>query len=226
MSSCWRSTPISSAIFAATPCIPRRCEVMDELGLIDEFLKLPHQQSAEDGRHIRRRRRSGSRTLSRLPSEIPLHRLHAAVGFSRISCRSGRRYPSFNLHDERRSDRPDLVGGAASPACRATTPEGAVDIRADLTIGCDGRHSMVRERAGLAVEDIGAPIDVLWFRVRQARRRERQCLARIDTGKMMVMFDRGDYWQCAYVIPKGNTRRSRPRASMHSATRSSASPRF
>ncbi len=86
---------------------------------------------------------------------------------------------------------------------QADTPEGPVEIRADLTIGCDGRHSMVRERAGLEVEEIGAPMDVLWFRAGKRAEENERVFARLEAGKMMVTFDRGDYWQCAYVIDKG-----------------------
>ena len=86
---------------------------------------------------------------------------------------------------------------------RAKTPEGTIDIEADLTIACDGRHSLVRERAGLAVEEIGAPMDVLWFRAGKRANETESVFARVDPGSMMVTFDRGDYWQCAYVIAKG-----------------------
>ena len=92
----------------------------------------------------------------------------------------------------------DRVAGVA-----VDTPEGPLEIRADLTIGCDGRHSMVRERAGLEVEEIGAPMDVLWFRAGRRPDENESLFARLEPGKMMVTFDRGDYWQCAYVIAKG-----------------------
>jgi 2-polyprenyl-6-methoxyphenol hydroxylase-like FAD-dependent oxidoreductase len=85
----------------------------------------------------------------------------------------------------------------------ADTPEGPLEIRASLTIGCDGRHSMVRERAHLEVDEIGAPMDVLWFRAGRRPNETENLFARIQTGKMLVTFDRGDYWQCAYVIAKG-----------------------
>jgi 2-polyprenyl-6-methoxyphenol hydroxylase-like FAD-dependent oxidoreductase len=85
----------------------------------------------------------------------------------------------------------------------ADTPEGPVEIRAGLTIGCDGRHSMVREGAGLEVEEKGAPMDVLWFRAGRRPNETENLFARVQTGKMLVTFDRGDYWQCAYVIAKG-----------------------
>jgi 2-polyprenyl-6-methoxyphenol hydroxylase-like FAD-dependent oxidoreductase len=102
------------------------------------------------------------------------------------------------------ADATDLIwSGDTVAGVKSDTPEGPVDIRAELTIGCDGRHSMVRERAGLAVEEIGAPMDVLWFRAGKSANENESVFARIDTGKMMVTFDRGDYWQCAYVIAKG-----------------------
>jgi 2-polyprenyl-6-methoxyphenol hydroxylase-like FAD-dependent oxidoreductase len=83
------------------------------------------------------------------------------------------------------------------------TPEGPLQIRADLTIACDGRHSILREKAGLALEEIGAPMDVLWFRAGKRGDESESVFARIERGSMMVTFDRGDYWQCAYVIAKG-----------------------
>jgi 2-polyprenyl-6-methoxyphenol hydroxylase-like FAD-dependent oxidoreductase len=86
---------------------------------------------------------------------------------------------------------------------RAQTPGGALDITADLVVGCDGRHSVVRERAGLTVQDVGAPIDVLWFRVTRRDSDGEETFGHMEAGQMMVMLNRGDYWQCAYVIPKG-----------------------
>ncbi len=79
----------------------------------------------------------------------------------------------------------------------------AGDLDGNFTIACDGRHSMVRERAGLEVEEIGAPMDVLWFRAGKRETESESLFARVDPGRMMVTFDRGDYWQCAYVIAKG-----------------------
>jgi 2-polyprenyl-6-methoxyphenol hydroxylase-like FAD-dependent oxidoreductase len=86
---------------------------------------------------------------------------------------------------------------------RATTSDGDIEIRAPLVVGCDGRHSTVRERAGFQVEDVGAPIDVLWFRVSRRDSDTEDTGGHVEAGKMMVMLNRSDYWQCAYVIPKG-----------------------
>jgi 2-polyprenyl-6-methoxyphenol hydroxylase-like FAD-dependent oxidoreductase len=85
----------------------------------------------------------------------------------------------------------------------AKTPEGPLEVRADLVVGADGRHSAVRQRAGLVVEDIGAPIDVLWMRLPRRPDDPAQLFGRFDHGRIFIMIDRGDYWQCGYVIPKG-----------------------
>jgi 2-polyprenyl-6-methoxyphenol hydroxylase-like FAD-dependent oxidoreductase len=103
-----------------------------------------------------------------------------------------------------KADATDLIwSGDRVTGVIANTAEGAVEIKADLTIGCDGRHSVVRERASLEVEEIGAPMDVLWFRAGRRPSENESLFARLEPGKMMVTFDRGDYWQCAYVIAKG-----------------------
>ena len=83
------------------------------------------------------------------------------------------------------------------------TPDGDVTVEAELVVGCDGRHSTVRAGAGLPVEDIGAPIDVLWFRITRRDGDTTETFGHIEAGQMMVMLNRGAYWQCAYVIPKG-----------------------
>src|SRR5262249_56670538 len=83
---------------------------------------------------------------------------------------------------------------------RASTPAGLLTIRSALIVGADGRHSVVRERAGLVVDDLGAPIDVLWMRLSRRPSDGAEPLGRIVAGKMMVMINRGDYWQCAFLI--------------------------
>ena len=103
-----------------------------------------------------------------------------------------------------RAEVTDLIEeGGRVVGVRAKTPDGELTVRAALVVGADGRTSVVRERAGLAVEDIGAPMDVLWMRLSRRESDGAEALGRIDAGKMFVMIDRGDYWQCAYVIAKG-----------------------
>jgi 2-polyprenyl-6-methoxyphenol hydroxylase-like FAD-dependent oxidoreductase len=180
---------------------PSTLQVMDELGLIDGFLKLPHQRLQRmdgifGGVPIR------IADLSRLKTKYPFIAFMPQWDFLNFLRDNGKRFASLKVLMN--ADATDLIwSGDTVAGVKANTPEGPVDIRADLTIGCDGRHSMVRERANLAVEEIGAPMDVLWFRAGKSANENESVFARIDTGKMMVTFDRGDYWQCAYVIAKG-----------------------
>ena len=97
-----------------------------------------------------------------------------------------------------------LTDGERVTGVRARTPEGALEVRADLVVGADGRSSTVRERAQLDVIDLGAPIDVLWFRLPKGSGDPSYSLGHIGAGQFMVLIDRADYWQCAYVIRKGS----------------------
>lgn len=180
---------------------PSTLQVMDELDLIDSFLKLPHQRIQKldgvfDGTHIR------LADTSRLDVKYPFIALMPQWDFLNFLRESGRRFGSLKVLMS--TEVTDLLwsGGSVAGVC-AKTADAAIDIEADLTIACDGRHSTVRERAGLDVEDIGAPMDVLWFRVGRRPDETENLFARIEHGKMLVTFDRGDYWQCAYVIAKG-----------------------
>ncbi len=180
---------------------PSTLQVMDELGLIDGFLKLPHQQIQHldgifGGTSVR------IADLSRLSVKYPFIAMMPQWDFLNFLRESGNRFASLKVLMS--AEATDLIrNGDAVTGVRAKTPDGPGDIAADLVIGCDGRHSIVRERAGLAVEEIGAPMDVLWFRVGRRPDETENLFARVDHGKMMVTFDRGDYWQCAYVIAKG-----------------------
>jgi len=180
---------------------PSTLQVMDELGLIDGFLKLPHQQlQTMDGLFGGTKVRVAD--LSRLHTKYPFIAFMPQWDFLNFLREAGKRFASL---DVLMSTEPvDLTRrGDTVVGVRARTPDGTIDVEADLTIACDGRHSIVRERAGLAVEEIGAPMDVLWFRVGSKPDETENLFARIEPGKMMVTFDRGDYWQCAYVIAKG-----------------------
>jgi len=113
-----------------------------------------------------------------------------------------RRYPLFRLRM-----RAEVTGlweeGGKVVGVRATTPEGPLEVRAALTVGADGRHSTVRDRGGLEVVDVGAPMDVLWLRLSRHPTDPQQPMGRFDQGKIFVMIYRDDYWQCGFVIPKG-----------------------
>lgn len=114
----------------------------------------------------------------------------------------GQTYPEFHL--QMKAEAVDLIeeSGVVS-GVRAKTPEGDLVVRCGLVVGTDGRQSVVREKAGLKVEDKGAPMDVLWMRVPREPADPGQSLGRVLRGRMLVMLNRGDYWQCAFVIPKG-----------------------
>jgi 2-polyprenyl-6-methoxyphenol hydroxylase-like FAD-dependent oxidoreductase len=115
----------------------------------------------------------------------------------------GRRYPRFNLL--MRAEVTDLIEeGGRVRGVRAATPDGVLEVRAALVVGCDGRHSTVREKAGLIVEELGAPMDVLWFRVSRPSGDPEETMGLFLPGRILVMIERGNYWQCAYVIPKGS----------------------
>jgi 2-polyprenyl-6-methoxyphenol hydroxylase-like FAD-dependent oxidoreductase len=179
---------------------PSTLQVMDELGLIDGFLKVPHQQLQKmDGQFGDDSIRIAD--LSRLDVKYPFIAMMPQWDFLNFLRESGKRFACLNVMMNATAT--DLIrSGDAVVGVTADTPEGPVEIRASLTIGCDGRHSIVRERAGLEVEEIGAPMDVLWFRAGRRANETENLFARVQTGKMLVTFDRGDYWQCAYVIAK------------------------
>ncbi|QIP10010.1 FAD-dependent oxidoreductase [Bradyrhizobium symbiodeficiens] len=180
---------------------PSTLQVMDELGLIDGFLKLPHQRLQKmdglfGGTPVR------IADLRRLHTKYPFIAFMPQWDFLNFLREAGRRFASLEVMMS--TEAVDLIRrGEAIAGVRAKTPDGIVDIESDLTIACDGRHSTVRERAGLSVEEIGAPMDVLWFRVGRKPDETENVFARVEPGKMMITFDRGDYWQCAYVIAKG-----------------------
>ena len=179
---------------------PSTLQVMRELGLIDEFLKLPHQELQKmeglfGGTRIR------IADLSRVKANYPFIAFMPQWDFLNFLRAHGQKFPQLKVM--MKADATDLIwSGDRVAGVAVDTPEGPLEIRADLTIGCDGRHSMVRDRAGLEVEEIGAPMDVLWFRAGRRPDENENLFARLEPGKMMVTFDRGDYWQCAYVIAK------------------------
>jgi 2-polyprenyl-6-methoxyphenol hydroxylase-like FAD-dependent oxidoreductase len=180
---------------------PSTLQVMDELGLIDGFLKLPHQRLQKmegmfGGETVR------IADLGRLNVKYPFIAFMPQWDFLNFLRESGNRFASLKVMMS--TEAVDLLrDGERITGVKAKTPDGLIDIAADLTVACDGRHSLVRERAGLEVEEIGAPMDVLWFRAGKRGDENENLFARVDPGKMMVTFDRGDYWQCAFVIPKG-----------------------
>jgi 2-polyprenyl-6-methoxyphenol hydroxylase-like FAD-dependent oxidoreductase len=180
---------------------PSTLELMHELGLLDEFLKLPHQKvetlTGQVGAdHIQ------FVDFRHLPTHCKFIALMPQWDFLNFLANQGKRYNSFDL--QMQAEATDLIVEDGRVAgVRARTPEGTLTVRAHLVVGADGRHSTIRERAGFKSEDYGAPMDVLWFRLSRKAGDATDTFGHIEAGKMMIMLDRGDYWQCAYVIPKG-----------------------
>ena len=181
---------------------PSTLTVMEELGLLDELLKRPHN----DVRRLQVMVGETSLTVANF-SFLPPHRAFIAMmpqwHFLDFLAEHARRYRNFQLLMQ--ADVTDLLEeGGRVAGVRATTPDGSLEVKADLVVGADGRHSTVREKAGLEIEDIGAPIDVFWMRISRVPG-DPGSGGRIDAGSFFAMLDRGDYWQLAYVIPKGES---------------------
>ena len=180
---------------------PSTLEVMHQLGLLDEFLALPHQEIRELTGIV-----GGERLqiadFSHLPVRCPFIALMPQWDFLDFLARHARRHPGFALHMS--TGVGDLLYQDGRVAgVRATAPDGPLEIRADLIVGADGRDSTVRAAARLPVKTLGAPMDVLWFRLPKRAGVTSGVLGRIEAGRIFVMLDRGDYWQCGFVIAKG-----------------------
>jgi 2-polyprenyl-6-methoxyphenol hydroxylase-like FAD-dependent oxidoreductase len=180
---------------------PSTLELMYELGILDDFLRLPHQEVSELAGQV------GNETLkvadfTHLPTHCKFLVLMPQWDFLNFIAEQGKRYPGF--HVMMQTEATALIeqnGGIAGVIAKSA--EGNIEIRADLVVGTDGRHSVVRERAGLQVTDLGAPIDVLWMRISRSPSDRGQALGHAAAGKILVMINREDYWQCGFVIPKG-----------------------
>jgi 2-polyprenyl-6-methoxyphenol hydroxylase-like FAD-dependent oxidoreductase len=180
---------------------PSTLEVMHELGLLDEFLTLPHSNAVHLGAQV------GDTfvpiaDLSHLPTRCKFVAMMPQWDFLNFLARQGLRYPGFHL----------MTGAEATGLLRtgdtvtgvtATTSNGPVEIRAELVIAADGRHSTLRPLVGFEPIEFGAPMDILWLRLSRRAGDPADSLGRLDAGRMMVLINRDDYWQCAFVIDKG-----------------------
>lgn len=180
---------------------PSTLEVIHELGLLDDFLKRPHQEPDHLDAQI------GDTTLtivdfSHLPTICKFIALMPQWDFLDFLAQHGRAYPRFKLRMETEVTQLIEEGGRVVGVV-AQTPRGALEVRAGLVVGADGRGSTVRKLAGLEVIDLGAPMDVLWMRLSKGPHDPGQTLGRVEAGRILVMIDRRDYWQCAFVIAKG-----------------------
>jgi 2-polyprenyl-6-methoxyphenol hydroxylase-like FAD-dependent oxidoreductase len=180
---------------------PSTLEVMDELGLLEKFLRLPHQEVYELNAQVGRTQLTIA-DFRYLPARCRFIALMPQWDFLNFLADQAAGYPSFDLMMEAE------VSGLIEESGRVTgvqvkTPNGAVEVRADLIVGADGRSSIVREKAGLKVKDLGAPMDVLWFRISRSPEDPVAIMGRFDKGRIFITLNRGEYWQCGYVIAKG-----------------------
>jgi 2-polyprenyl-6-methoxyphenol hydroxylase-like FAD-dependent oxidoreductase len=181
---------------------PSTMEVMFELGLLDEFLKLPHQREDVIVERFGTRKYALA-DFRFLPTRAKYLALMPQWHFLNFLAEQGRNYPSFHLRMSTEAVELLEEQGRVT-GVRANGPDGKIEIRTDLTVGCDGRHSTVRACSGLAVEDLGAPMDALWFWLPKHADDPMKTTSSLEAGRSMVLMDRGDYWQCAFMILKGS----------------------
>ncbi len=180
---------------------PSTLMIMQELGLAEDFLKLPHSEVRKLSLEI------GDTSVkiaefARIPAPFKFVALMPQWDFLNFLADRGRRFPSLTVMMS--SQVISLIETSGRVVgVKADTPNGAIEVHADLVVGCDGRSSTVRAASGLAVQDLGSPIDVLWFRLSKKAGDPIDVLGRLGANSMIVTIDRTDYWQCAYVIGKG-----------------------
>jgi 2-polyprenyl-6-methoxyphenol hydroxylase-like FAD-dependent oxidoreductase len=180
---------------------PSTMEVMYELGLLDQFLQLPHQKVSQLFGQFGNFRIPIA-DLSHLPVHAPYIALMPQWDFLNFITEEARRYPGFELHMG--AEATDIVEENGQVRAVRVRIEGkSREIRSSLTIAADGRDSILRRRARLPVQDLGVPIDVLWFRLSRQTGDPEETMGEFEPGRIIVMLNRGSYWQCAFVIPKG-----------------------
>jgi 2-polyprenyl-6-methoxyphenol hydroxylase-like FAD-dependent oxidoreductase len=180
---------------------PSTLEILYEMGMLEDFLKRPHQEIRELSGQI------GENTVpiaefTHLPTHCRFIALMPQWDFLDFIKEHASRYPNFQLRMQTEATELLEENGVVA-GVRAKTSEGSLEIRAWLTVGADGRHSVVRQRAGLRVIDLGSPMDVMWMRISRRPSDPAQTFGHVERGEMLVMLNRDSYWQCAYVIPKG-----------------------
>jgi 2-polyprenyl-6-methoxyphenol hydroxylase-like FAD-dependent oxidoreductase len=181
---------------------PSTLQLMGELGLIDDFLKQPHRK-VDRLTGVIGDTQINVADFRSLPTTCKFVALMPQWDFLNFLARHGQRYAGFGLM--MKTEATDLIErGGQVIGLRAVAESGPIEIRADLVVGADGRHSTLRERAGLSVKDLGAPMDVLWTRISRRPDDRADAFGHIQAGRILVMLDRGEYWQCAFVIPKGS----------------------
>ncbi len=181
---------------------PSTLRVMDELDLLDAFLALPHERAERLSARI------GARTLqladfTHLPGRCKFIAFMPQWDFLSFLAERGKEFPGFRLRMNTAAETPITEGGRIV-GISGHGPEGPIEIRADLVIAADGRHSTLRDAARMVLTEIGAPMDVLWFRLPRDARDSAETFGRLDEGKLLILINRGAHWQCGFVIPKAS----------------------
>jgi 2-polyprenyl-6-methoxyphenol hydroxylase-like FAD-dependent oxidoreductase len=180
---------------------PSTLDVMHELGMLDDFLALPHQELRELSAQVGEARVPVA-DFTHLPTRCKFVVFMPQWNFLDFLASRAARYPSFRLWMS--AEATGLIEESGRVVgLEVMTPEGRREVRADLVVGADGRHSTVRERAGLEVRELGAPMDVLWFRLSRRPDDPAATMGRFGGGRIFVLIERDAYWQCGYVIAKG-----------------------
>jgi 2-polyprenyl-6-methoxyphenol hydroxylase-like FAD-dependent oxidoreductase len=194
---------------------PSTLDVMHELGLLEEFLRRPHDELHEVEIRVGNEQ-ARIADFRHVPTRCKFLMMMPQWDFLDFLADHARRLPNFHLVMQAEA-RTLLSDNGRVTGLTAGTPDGDLEVRAALVVGADGRHSTIRAQAGLEPQDFGAPMDVLWMRVPRLPRDPPDLFGQIDAGRMLVMIARNDYWQCALLIPKGGYEavRGRGMAALH-----------
>jgi 2-polyprenyl-6-methoxyphenol hydroxylase-like FAD-dependent oxidoreductase len=180
---------------------PSTLQIMHELGLLEKFLKLPHTRITTGNLEIGERHFTIG-DFSRLPTRCKFIALMPQWDFLDFLAGEAKNFPSFYLRMETEA-KDLLISEGTVTGVAAMGKDGPLEISAGLTVAADGRHSTLRDRSGLEIEDLGAPFDVLWLRLPVQPGDPADLVGRVNGGQLFVMIYRTDYWQCAFLIPKG-----------------------
>jgi 2-polyprenyl-6-methoxyphenol hydroxylase-like FAD-dependent oxidoreductase len=182
---------------------PSTMEILDQLGMLGRFLARPHNRL--DKAELRLAGRTWAiGDLSHLHTPAPFIAMMPQWDFLDFLRDEAKAFPGFQLEMEAPVE--SFIEDQAFEEQGRVTGVRLTDgreLRAPLTIAADGRASIVRGTGMLAVEDLGAPMDVFWFRVPKSGSETGGLRGNVERGRLLVMIDRGDYWQCAFLIPKG-----------------------
>ncbi|MGC2164174.1 MAG: FAD-dependent oxidoreductase [Silvibacterium sp.] len=182
---------------------PSTLDLFHELGLLDDFLKIPHQEMPTVGG------RFGDYTFTaadfrHLPTRCKFIALMPQWDLLNFLAERGKQFPAFDLRMEHEAIGL-LTSNGRVTGVEVKTPSGNVQIHADLVIGCDGRHSITRQAAHMEVTELGVPIDVLWFHISRKATDPEAALGNVNYGKALVLINRSDYFQAGLIIRKGSS---------------------